>query len=118
MMHTHSLFYLGWSRALALAPSALLLFGCASSQPHVNSAQTLTVAWPVNSLSRVSDYKVRQVGTPSLENDGTGPAVCFSGDEDGIAIPINPLDSQVGFTIQVLFKPLAGGSPQQQFLHV
>lgn len=110
-MHTQSLYL-----AALLLPLPLL--GCASNQIQAQSAQTLTVAWPVTDLSRIADYKLRHVGTPTLESDGAGPAICFSGDEDGVAIPINPLDSQLGFTIQVLFKPLAGGSPQQQFVHL
>lgn len=117
-MQTPSFAQFGSFQVLSLALSALVSFGCASTQSHANAAETLTVAWPVTNLSRVADYHVRQIGTPAVENDGTGPAVCFSGDEDGIAIPINPLDQQVGFTIQVLFKALPGGSPKQQFLHL
>jgi len=95
-----------------------LAAGCGSSQPHAKEPPALTVAWPVNGLSRIGGYRVQQMGTPTVQDDGKGPAVCFSGSDDGLDVHINPLDLQTGFTIEVLFKPQEGGNPRQQFLHL
>jgi hypothetical protein len=95
-----------------------LASGCASSQAVVKEPPPLTVQWPVNGLGKVGGYRARSLGTPKIKDDGKGPAVCFSGADDGLDVAINPLDLQTGFTIEVLFKPEAGGSTTQQFLHV
>jgi hypothetical protein len=96
----------------------LCVAGCAGPQHEVKGPPALTVSWPVSSLSRVGGYRARQLGTPKVLDDGKGPAVCFSGEDDGLDVQVNPLDLQTGFTIEVLFKPEAGGSPRQQFLHL
>jgi hypothetical protein len=110
MIRIHA--YLTLAGLVALGP------GCASSQPGVKEAPPLTVQWPVTGLSKVGGYRARPLGTPTVKNDGSGPAVCFSGQDDGLDVAINPLDLQTGFTIEVLFKPETGGNPTQQFLHV
>src|SRR5688572_11628759 len=101
---------------VTLAGLVLLASGCASSQPTVKEPPPLTVQWPVTGLSKVGGYRARPLGTPVVKDDGKGPAVCFSGADDGLDVAINPLDLQTGFTIEVLFKPEAGGNPTQQFL--
>lgn len=103
---------------VALTGLAALACGCASSQAPVNEPAPLTVAWPVSGLSTLGGYHARPLGTPKVRDDGQGPAVCFSGADDGLDVSINPLDLQTGFTIEVLFKPEPGGNPTQQFLHV
>jgi hypothetical protein len=95
-----------------------LAVGCGGSQTTVKEPEPLTVAWPVSGLGKVGGYHARALGTPKIKDDGQGPAVCFSGADDGLDVAINPLDLQTGFTIEVLFKPEAGGNPTQQFLHV
>ena len=103
---------------VTLVGLVVLASGCASSQSAVKEPPPLTVQWPVTGLSKVGGYRARSLGTPKVKDDGKGPAVCFSGADDGLDVAINPLDLQTGFTIEVLFKPEAGGNPTQQFLHV
>lgn len=106
------------SSHLTLAGLVALVSGCASSEPKVKEPPPLTVHWPVAGLGRVGGYRTRALGTPKVKDDGGGPAVCFSGQDDGLDVAINPLDLQTGFTVEVLFKPEAGGNPRQQFLHL
>jgi hypothetical protein len=103
---------------LTLTGLVVLAAGCASSQATVKEPPPLTVQWPVSGLGKVGGYRARSLGTPLVKDDGAGPAVCFSGADDGLDVAINPLDLQTGFTIEVLFKPEAGGNPTQQFLHL
>jgi hypothetical protein len=105
------------AKVALLAP--LLALSCAGSQtPAQDQQQALTVAWPVDNLSKIGGYRVRVVGTPKVNQEPIGKAVCFSGTDDGLAVAINPLDMQLGFTIQVLVKPSSGGNVLQQLLHL
>jgi hypothetical protein len=45
-------------------------------------------------------------------------AVQFNGVDDGLVLPVNPLAGLREFTIEILFKPEAGGPPEQRFLHI
>ncbi len=92
--------------------------GCSAGPAHAPAPAPLTVTWPVDRLDTVGGYHVKVVGTPAVKDDGTGPAVCFGGEDDGLDVAINPLDLQTEFTIEVLFKPEPGGSPRQQFFHL
>jgi hypothetical protein len=99
--------------------SLVATLSCAGTQSQVQNQQSvLTVAWPVDNLSKIGGYRVRVVGTPKLKDEAPGKAVCFSGTDDGLAVGINPLDMQIGFTIQVLVKPSPGGGVVQQLLHL
>jgi hypothetical protein len=106
-------------RQLASLLPLVAALSCAGTQSQVQNQQpVLTVAWPVDNLSKIGGYRVRVVGTPDVKNEAPGKAVCFSGTDDGLAVPINPLDMQLGFTIQLLVKPSAGGGVVQQLLHL
>ena len=47
-----------------------------------------------------------------------GKAVHFNGATDGLFVSVNPLEGLSQFTVEVLFKPEAGGPAEQRFLHV
>jgi len=101
--------------ALALAPA----LGCGATQSQADSAGApLKVVWPIDNISQVGAYKLGVYGAPVVTNTPLGPALCFGGKEDGIVFPVNALDAQYDFTIEVLFKPDPDGSPKQQFFHV
>lgn len=109
------------SRAFCGKSLALLaiahLASCATSQSEVKAVPPLTVEWPLDNF-RVGGYPTRMAGVPVIKDVGRGPSVCFSGADDGLIAAINPLDMQTSFTIEALIKPLPGGGPVQQFLHV
>jgi hypothetical protein len=109
------------SRLSSAKPFMLLAFpllsSCSTYEQQTYTGPPLTVKWPVENF-RVGGYPTRQVGNPTIKNDGTGPAVCFSGSDDALVASINPLDMQTAFTIEALIKPAKDGAPVQNFLHL
>ena len=51
-------------------------------------------------------------------DDAAGSAIEFDGVDDGLHLPQHPLSGVGEFTAEVIFRPAAGGSPEQRFLHL
>jgi len=47
-----------------------------------------------------------------------GPALQFNGRNDGLILPANPLRGFSRFTIEILFRPDAGGLSAQRLVHI
>lgn len=76
------------------------------------------MVWAVGSTTNIGGHAVGMLGEPQVHSGEHGPAVCFDGQDDGLIMPVNPLEGLSEFTIQVLFKPEAGGLTEQRFLHL
>ena len=74
------------------------------------------VIWPLDSVTSVGGWTPTVLGAPRVAAGES--AVYFNGVDDGLVLPVNPLAGLREFTIEILFKPEAGGPPEQRFLHI
>lgn len=75
------------------------------------------VVWNVDNLKSIGGHDVVVVGEPKVvEIDGV-KGVEFDGKDDGLFVAANPLAGLTKFTVEVVFRPAAGGPAAQRFLH-
>jgi len=76
-----------------------------------------SVTWIVNSLENIGE-PAKPIGAPKVIDTPFGKAVWFDGQDDGLSINTNPLAEADAFTVEAIFRPDAGGNPQQRWLHI
>lgn len=99
--------------------TAACLLGIAAFSLSTNvkvMAQAGATIWKLNSLSQVGKHTPEVLGKPQLSNNGH-TAVTFNGVNDGLIIPINPIEGWNKFTIEFLFKPDGDGPVEPRFVH-
>jgi hypothetical protein len=75
--------------------------------------------WELNSdSSQVGGYPTQVLGAPKLIETPQGKALEFDGKQDGIIVAANPLADAERFTLEVIFRPEAGGPKEQRFVHL
>jgi hypothetical protein len=98
------------SVALLCLLSCLVMGGC----PKGRQAQV----WSLENPALVGGISTAVLGAPQPREEAGRKALCFDGKDDGIFIATNPIQNWDRFTIEVLFKPDAGGPAEQRFLHI
>lgn len=73
--------------------------------------------WNIDNLESIGGHKVTVVGKPRVIETERGKAVEFDGRGDGLFVAANPLAGLKQFTVEVIFRPAAGGPKEQRFLH-
>lgn len=91
--------------------------GAVLNSTAAGSGPQATRVWRVTP-ARVGDQTPGVVGQPQALLTPFGPATCFDGKEDGLVVEDNPISGWQEFTLQVLFRPDAGGPAEQRFVHV
>lgn len=76
------------------------------------------VIWRLETPAKVAEHATRVVGEPKAERSTAGAAISFGGVRDGIFVPENPLAGATAYTIEVRFRPAAGGAEAQRFFHL
>src|SRR6266700_2101099 len=76
------------------------------------------VIWMVDGVGRVGGHPTTPWGTPRATDTDHGRAVCFDGERDGLLVDANPVEGLAAFTIEVLFRPDAGGQAAERFVHI
>ena len=77
------------------------------------------IIWKLDNAKKVGGHEPTVLGAPqSVEEAPAGRALRFNGSRDGLVLPVIPYAGWTQFTIEVLFKPEAGGLPEQRFMHV
>lgn len=76
------------------------------------------ILWELNNLESIGGNAVTLKGDPKLVDFGNFSAVEFDGVNDGLFINSNPLTGFNSFTVEIIFKPYAGGLEEQRFLHI
>ncbi len=96
----------------------LLPFVCALGCSKPQQKNQLT--WQVNSLENIGGYTPTVIGDPKVIKADGKQAVEFDGVDDGLQLDVNPIAGAEEFTIEVTFKPYAGGPEnfEQRFLHI
>lgn len=89
---------------------------CASLAARLIAAEP--VIWRLDRTAPVGGHPTEVLGAPRIVTEDDGAAVYFNGVNDGLFVPVNPLQNLAAFTIEVRFKPAADGPEAQRFLHV
>jgi len=74
--------------------------------------------WELNAVNNLGGYATRVLGAPRLIEIPQGKAAEFDGQQDGIIVDTNPLTGMERFTLEVVFRPDAGGPKEQRFVHL
>lgn len=77
-----------------------------------------SIVWMVDNLDNIGGFPLTVVGNPKVIEDETGFAVEFDGIDDGLFLNTNPVAGAEAFTVEIIFKPYAGGATEQRFLHI
>ncbi|MEP7270002.1 MAG: LamG domain-containing protein [Acidobacteriota bacterium] len=102
---------------LSLAGTLLMPSGirqASSNQTHAGGS----MIWEFDNLERIGGHKATVLGNPVVIETEKGRAVAFDGTDDAIILDANPLAGARQFTVEVIFRPDAGGPPEQRFLHM
>jgi hypothetical protein len=73
--------------------------------------------WNLDNLESIGGHPVTVVGKPRVLDAGGGKAIEFDGRGDGLFVAASPLAGLEKFTVEVIFRPAAGGPKEQRFLH-
>ena len=76
-----------------------------------------SIIWVMKDTSLVGGFAPVVLGTPSIVHDDAGTCLSFDGIDDGLIIPVNPVENWKQFTIEILFKPDADGPTAPRFMH-
>jgi hypothetical protein len=92
----------------------LVLFICAFAL----SAPPESEVWKIDNLERIGGNKVTMLGHPHVITTKYGKAVAFNGIDDALYLDVHPLAGADAFTLEVIFRPDAGGQEEQRFFHL
>lgn len=82
------------------------------------AAAVAPVVWTLDNAKMIGRHEPLVLGAPQPVDGPLGRALHFNGSSDGLVLPAIPYAGWAQFTIEVLFKPEAGGLPEQRFMHV
>lgn len=100
-------------------PYAVRLFKISFSALAIVTSACAQEIWRLANAQELSGKSVTVLGAPkSVPVEQGGAAVNFDGKADGLVVPAIPLVGATAFTIEVLFWPEEGGSPEQRFIHL
>ena len=106
----------GWRSLAAAAAVSWVLSGCAWLQHEDDGASS--VHWEFERLDEVDGHPMEVLGSVLLERDNERSALAFDGVDDGLIVHHLPLAGADEFTLEIVFRPAAGGLAEQRFLHL
>ena len=74
--------------------------------------------WELDSIEAVGGYPIDVEGRPVVVDGPYGSAIEFNGAGDALLVEANPLAGLEAFTVEMVFRPDAGGLPEQRFFHL
>ena len=74
--------------------------------------------WELDSIEAVGGYPIDVDGRPVVVDGPYGSAIEFNGAGDALFVEANPLAGLEAFTVEMVFRPDAGGLPEQRFFHM
>ena len=108
-----------WAAAPPASSSASAPAGEAA--PRAPAAAPSALNWTADAGGALGTAAALRLGEPKLESSPHGNVLCFDGVDDGLVFEQNPIAGMSQFTIQVLFRPDASGTPEtpseQRFVH-
>ena len=94
---------------IALCFSALVMVSA--------SRQTRSIIWKLDNTRSIGNHQPLILGDPRIVRNGSLKAIQFNGVDDGLIMPVNPLEKCRSFTVELLFKPDADGPAAPRFVH-
>jgi concanavalin A-like lectin/glucanase superfamily protein len=94
---------------------------CSASEIHLakeKSSMMKQMTWELSTADKLGGYATQVLGSPRLIEIPQGKAMEFDGQQDGIIVDTNPLAETARFTLEVIFRPDAGGPKEQRFVHL
>jgi hypothetical protein len=79
---------------------------------------TDAVRWRIDRLDSIGGKPTTVWGRPRIIDTPEGKAVEFDGVGDGFLVDDHPLSGWPRFTLEIVFRPDAGGLKEQRFLHL
>lgn len=76
-----------------------------------------TIIWKLSNTDLVGGYHPVILGNPQINIEGTDTSVFFNGLNDGLVLPVIPIEGWQEFTIEVKFKPAGDGPLSPRFIH-
>ncbi|MEQ8791900.1 MAG: LamG domain-containing protein [Pirellulaceae bacterium] len=98
--------------------AALLTIVLASKCLRAEEGLRDSVTWRLDRLQSIGGHKVRREGEPRVIETSQGKAIAFDGKDDGLFLDVHPLAGAKEFTVEVIFRPDAGGPAEQRFFHM
>ena len=95
-----------------------LLVAPARLEAQTPAADKGVINWNLDRLDSIGGHKVTVVGQPRVIETPEGKALQFDGVDDAIFLEVNPLAGLKEFTVEVIFRPDAGGPKEQRFFHL
>lgn len=81
---------------------------------YIQSRKTI---WTLDRLEHIGGYVPEQWGTPLLQVLGIEKVIGFDGIDDGLVMPVIPVEGCNAFGIEILVKPSADGPATPRILH-
>jgi hypothetical protein len=94
---------------------------CVGPEIHFAKEKTSMMkqtTWELNTTNNLGGCATQVLGAPRLIETPQGKVMEFDGQQDGIIVDINPLAGMERFTLEVIFRPDAGGPKEQRFVHL
>ncbi len=116
-MNDHMKKFLSASTFLLLVMPALVLFSSMAFKAALPAPQqSKSLIWKLENPAQAGSYQTEVLGSPAAQN--TMPkSVFFDGVDDGMIVPVNPVQNWKSFTVEVLFNPAADGPAAPRFMH-
>lgn len=92
----------------------LLLSRCVCLLLAVGIPASTQTVWTFDRLDRIGGQQPEIIGSPKVV-DGV---VEFDGQGDALVLPVHPLAGAKAFTLELVFRPDAGGRPEQRVFHL
>jgi hypothetical protein len=74
--------------------------------------------WKLDKLAQIGGHVTTVLGNPKLIDAPGEKAILFDGVDDGLVVDANPVAGWQSFTVEAIFRPDAGGSKEQRWLHI
>ena len=78
----------------------------------------MQILWELDNLQALADYRLDVSGQPTVIDGPYGKAIEFDGVQDALFVGSNPVAGWQALTVEVVFRPDAGGLPEQRFFHL
>src|SRR4030095_15385705 len=94
---------------------------CGYSEIHAakeKGSMMKQTTWELNAVDNLGGYATQVLGAPRLIENPQWKAMEFDGQQDGMIVDTNPLAGMERFTLEVIFRPDAGGPKEQRFVHL
>ena len=96
----------------------LILLVAACAIAHAGQEGQRQVTWKIDNLSSIDGHRTTVLGAPKVIATEGGKAVEFDGKDDGLIVPVLALAGTTAFTLEIVFRPDAGGPREQRFFHL